>query len=57
LFLAGYNGVNMRESTAAVAARKTPRPDRRGGQAPLETVCAALALAILVLACRIASIW
>jgi hypothetical protein len=47
----------MRKSAAIVAARKAPWPDRREGQAPLEIVCAALALAILVLACRIASFW
>jgi hypothetical protein len=44
----------MRKSEAAsVAARKTPLRDG----APVELVCVALALALLVLAFRIASIW
>jgi hypothetical protein len=48
----------MRKPAAAsVAATKASLPAGRGDQAPIEVVCVALALAILVLACRIASFW
>jgi hypothetical protein len=51
-------GVNMRKPGAAlVAARKASLPADRGDRAPIEVVCVALALAILALACRIASFW
>jgi hypothetical protein len=46
----------MRKSGAAlVAAAKTSLP--AGGNAPVELVCLALALALFALGCRIASIW
>jgi len=58
LFLPDGNGVNMRKLTAVlVAARTASLPADGRNQAAIEMVCAALALAILVLACRIASIW
>ena len=41
---------------AAVAAGKTA-PTRNRGNAPVELVCVALALATFALALRIASIW
>jgi hypothetical protein len=48
----------MRKLTAVlVAARTSSLPADGRNQAAIEMVCAALALAILVLACRIASIW
>jgi len=43
--------------TAAVAARKTLLPAAGRGDAPVELVCLALALAVVTLALRIASIW
>jgi hypothetical protein len=46
----------MRKPAAAsVAANEASAPT--DGRAPLELVCIALALALLVLAVRIASIW
>jgi hypothetical protein len=42
---------------ASVAARKPPASSTGRDNAPTEVVCMALALAVLVLACRIASIW
>jgi len=42
---------------AAVAARKNPPPAVHRQGAPTELVCLALALAVVVLAIRIASIW
>jgi len=42
---------------AAVAAKKTSPPALSRVDAPAELVCLALALALLVLAVRIASIW
>jgi hypothetical protein len=46
----------MRKPAAApVAATKPSLP--AGGDAPVALVCVALALALVVLACRIASIW
>jgi hypothetical protein len=48
----------MRKPEAAsVAARKTSMADGGRGDSPTELVCLALALALLVLAARIASIW
>ena len=48
----------MRKSeTALVAAKKPSRPTASRGDTPVELVCMALALALLVLALRIASIW
>jgi hypothetical protein len=48
----------MRKPDAAsVAARKTSLPAGSQGDAPTELVCLALALALLVLAARIVSIW
>ena len=52
------SGVNMRKpDTASAAARKAPFPAGTRAEAPVELVCLALALALLVLAVRIASIW
>jgi hypothetical protein len=42
---------------AAVAARKNPLAAVHREGAPTELVCLALALAVVVLAIRIASIW
>ena len=42
---------------AAVAARKNPLAAGPREAAPTELVCLALALAVVVLAIRIASIW
>ena len=42
---------------AAVAARKDPLAALHRERAPIELVCLALALAVVVLAIRIASIW
>jgi hypothetical protein len=48
----------MRNPDAApVAAREASLPAARRGDAPAELVCLALALALLALAARIASIW
>jgi hypothetical protein len=47
----------MRKPTAAAAATTASLPADGRNQAATEMVCAALALAILVLACRIASFW
>jgi hypothetical protein len=58
LFAPDGDGVNMRKpDAAAVAARKASVPSGRSGDAPVELVCLALALALLVLASRIASVW
>jgi hypothetical protein len=48
--------ITMRKSTAA-AMTKTPSRIDSHDNAPVETVCLALMLALLALACRIASIW
>jgi hypothetical protein len=57
MFLPAGNGVNMRKpDTAAVAAGK-PAPTRNRGDASVEVVCLALALATFALALRIVSIW
>jgi hypothetical protein len=54
---AAGNGVNMRKpDTAVVAAGKPVRPRNRG-DASVELVCLALALATFALTLRIASIW
>jgi hypothetical protein len=42
---------------AAAAASKHPLAPGHREQAPVELVCLALALAVVVLAARIASIW
>jgi hypothetical protein len=48
----------MRKPVAAsVAARKASVPPTSRDNAPVEVVCMALALAVLVLAFRIASVW
>jgi len=48
----------MRKPAAAsVAARKTSLPAGSQGDAPVKVVCLALVLALLALACRIATIW
>jgi len=48
----------MRKPVAAsAAARKTSVPPGSRDNAPVELVCMALALALVVLALRIASIW
>jgi hypothetical protein len=48
----------MRKSNAAViAARKTSTPSGNRGDRPIELICAALTLALLVLTTRIISVW
>jgi len=48
----------MRKPAAAsVAARKASQPAGSRGDAPVEVVCLALVLALIVLTARIASIW
>ena len=44
-------------TTARVAGAKPSQPADGRGKAPVELVCLALALAVLTLAFRIASIW
>jgi hypothetical protein len=52
------NGVSMRKPVAAsAAARKASVPSGSRDNAPVEVVCMALALALVVLAFRIASVW
>ena len=52
------DSVNMRKPVAAsAAARKTSMPSGNRDNAPVEVVCMALLLALVVLALRIASIW
>jgi hypothetical protein len=46
----------MRKTDAASAAARKPALPA-GGDAPAEVVCAALALALVVLVARIVSIW
>jgi hypothetical protein len=48
---------DIRKPAAAFAARKASGPAGRRGDASIELVCLALALALVVLACRIATIW
>jgi hypothetical protein len=47
----------MRKSPAPSVAATKASPDARSGNAPVELVCLALALALFTLACRIATIW
>jgi hypothetical protein len=55
---ADRDGVTMRKPDAAsVAAAKASLPAGGRGDAPVQVVCIALALAIVVLAARIVSIW
>jgi hypothetical protein len=57
LFLLQAGGVNMRKPDAvATAATKTSLAGRRE-PTPTELVCLALALAVVMLAMRIASMW
>jgi len=52
------DGVNMRKPAAApVAARKASLPAGSRDNAAVEVVCMALAVALVVLAFRIASTW
>jgi hypothetical protein len=44
------------DPVAAAAAKLLPPPGREDS-APVQMVCLALALSVLVLGCRIASIW
>jgi hypothetical protein len=59
LLFSGLDGVKtMRKPAAAsVAARKAHLPVGGRDDASVELVCLALVLALLALACRIASIW
>jgi hypothetical protein len=57
MFLPTGNGMNMRKPDTAVVATAKPAPIRNRGDAPVELVCLALALATFALALRIASIW
>jgi hypothetical protein len=58
LFAAGCGGVDMRKPNIATAAAGRTSPQAgRPGTTPVELVCLALALALLALAARIASIW
>jgi hypothetical protein len=48
----------MRKSALVpVAARKAALPAGSRDTAPLQVVCLALVLAVVVLACRIVSVW
>jgi hypothetical protein len=52
------NGVIMRKSAAApVAAQDASLPSGSRDHAPVQLVCLALALALVALAFRIATIW
>ena len=56
--LLGRSGVNMRKPEAASSeAGKASVPAGTRDDTPAELICLALALALLVLAFRIASIW
>jgi hypothetical protein len=58
LFPPDLDGVTMRKPAAAsVAATQASLPAGSRGDAPVAVVCAALMLALLFLAFRIASIW
>jgi hypothetical protein len=48
---------NMRKSPAAIAAARTTSLNGSRSDASAEVVCMALALAIVVLLCRIAAVW
>jgi hypothetical protein len=52
-----YVSVNMRKSPAATVAATTTSLNGRRSDGSAEVVCMALALAIVVLLCRIAAIW
>jgi hypothetical protein len=57
-FHSDASGVNMRKpDPARVAGTKPSLPAGARANAPVELVCLALALAVLTLAFRIASIW
>jgi len=48
----------MRNPTSASVAAKSPfARAQSGGDSPVRVVCAALALAFVFLACRIACVW
>jgi hypothetical protein len=47
----------MRKSNVASLAGKASRPAAGPGETPVQLVCLALALALIVLAARIVSIW
>ena len=58
MFAPDSNGVDMHKpAVVPVAARKTPVLAAGPDTAVATLVCLALALALLFLACRIASIW
>jgi nicotinamide mononucleotide (NMN) deamidase PncC len=58
LFSSDPDGVNMRKPADAAVAATTPSPPVGGrDDAPVKLVCLALALAVLVLAFRIATFW
>jgi hypothetical protein len=58
LFASDLDTPNMRKpAAAALAPGKASLPAGRQGDAAVELVCLALALAVLVLACRIAAVW
>jgi nicotinamide mononucleotide (NMN) deamidase PncC len=58
LFPPDGNGVNMRNPTAAAAAAtKAAMPAGGWKQSPATLVCLALALAVMALGFRIATIW
>jgi hypothetical protein len=57
-FHSDANGVKMRKPiTVRVAATETSSPAGSRGDVPVGLVCLALALAVLTLAFRIASVW
>jgi hypothetical protein len=47
----------VRKFNAFIAARKTFTPSGNRGDSPIELICAALTLALLVLTTRIISVW
>jgi hypothetical protein len=58
LFAAGCGGVNMRKpDVTPVTANRTSLTAGAPASTPVELVCLALAMALLALAARIASIW
>jgi hypothetical protein len=58
LFPQDGDGVNMRKPAATtVVPGTTAVPVASPNQASVQLVCLALTLALLVLACRIASVW
>jgi hypothetical protein len=57
-FVVSADGVKMRKPPAtSVTATQASLDAGRQGDAPVELVCLALALALFTLACRIATIW